>query len=115
MIAIIKTFWVEYAILGVVTGVMELGVRLIQPSMLGGMLDYFKPNTTTTKEEALWYAGIIVGLNLFNAITMNHYILGVFHGGMRIRAACCALVYRKVSFLLIFFINSFNSNINLPS
>lgn len=97
MKALIKTFWPEYLYLGLIAAVVDLGVRIIQPFMLGGMLDYFKPGSSSTSlEDALWYAGAIASLNFVSTLLMNQYILGVFHGGMKIRAACCALIYRKV-------------------
>lgn len=82
---------------------MDIVVRLSQPLMLGKLLDYFRTDTNITKEEALWYAGALVALNAISALLINQYIMGAFHYGMRVRAACCALIYRKVniSFLAI--------------
>nr|XP_023020915.1 multidrug resistance-associated protein 4-like [Leptinotarsa decemlineata] len=75
---------------------MDLIFRLIQPIMLGYLLDYFKPNqTTTTKTDALWYAGAVVALNTISALFINQYIMDAFHYGMKVRAAVCALIYRK--------------------
>ncbi|KAJ8933694.1 hypothetical protein NQ314_013860 [Rhamnusium bicolor] len=74
---------------------MDIFVRLSQPLMLGKLLEYFKPDPTVTKTEALWYAGAVVGLNALSALLINQYIMGAFHYGMKVRAACCALIYRK--------------------
>ncbi|KAJ8951065.1 hypothetical protein NQ318_003763 [Aromia moschata] len=79
----------------VILVIMDIFVRLSQPLMLGNLLAYFKPGTTVTKTEALWYAGAVVGLNAISALFINQYIMGAFHYGMKVRAACCALVYRK--------------------
>lgn len=76
---------------------MDIVVRLSQPLMLGKLLEYFKPEPTVTKTEALWYAGAVVALNALSALLINQYIMGAFHYGMKVRAACCALIYRKVS------------------
>lgn len=65
--------------------------------MLGKLLEYFKPEPSVTKTEALWYAGGVVALNALSALLINQYIMGAFHYGMKVRAACCALIYRKVS------------------
>ncbi|CAG9859551.1 unnamed protein product [Phyllotreta striolata] len=92
---LIATFWPEYLQLGVILTVNNLFLQLIQPIMLGRLLTYFKPFTTTTKSEALWYAGGIVALNGFTALLINQYIMNAFHYGMRVRAAVCALIYRK--------------------
>ncbi|CAH0558003.1 unnamed protein product [Brassicogethes aeneus] len=92
---LVSTFWPEYVYLGVLLCVMDLGVRLIQPIYLGYLLDYFRPNSVVTETEALWYAGAVVGMNAVSAIFVNQYIMNAFHYGMKVRAACCALIYRK--------------------
>lgn len=93
---LISTFWPEYLYLGLLDVIMDLGLRISQPIMLGYLLDYFKPESEVTKEEALYYAGAVVGINAVSAIFINQYIMNAFHYGMKVRAACCALIYRKV-------------------
>ncbi|CAH1104964.1 unnamed protein product [Psylliodes chrysocephalus] len=63
--------------------------------LLGGLLDYFNPTLNVTQEKALMYGGLILVASVFSIFISNQYMLGAFHGGMRIRAACCALIYRK--------------------
>ncbi|KAG5875254.1 hypothetical protein JTB14_011933 [Gonioctena quinquepunctata] len=93
---LIATFWPEYLYLGVLLATMDLVFRLLQPIMLGHLLDFFKPGPkTTTKTEALWYAGAVVALNSVSALFINQYIMDAFHYGMKVRAAVCALIYRK--------------------
>lgn len=97
---IAATFWPEYLYLGLLDIIMDLGLRIAQPIMLGYLLEYFKDGSNVTKTEALSYAGAVVGINAFSALFINQYIMNAFHYGMRVRAACCALIYRKVSLLL---------------
>ncbi|RZB39027.1 multidrug resistance-associated protein [Asbolus verrucosus] len=92
---LVRTFWPEFLCLGVILVVMDLLVRLSQPLMLGKLLDHFRPDSTVSKTEALWYAGAIVGLNALSALLINQYIMRAFHYGMKVRTACCALIYRK--------------------
>lgn len=99
--AIVRVFWTEGMLLGVLLFISDFGVRLNQPRFLGGMLDYFRANTTTTKETALYYAGAMVAFNFINMIIMNHYMVMCFHFGMKLRVASCAIIYRKVSSFLI--------------
>ncbi|XP_057653050.1 ATP-binding cassette sub-family C member 4-like [Diorhabda carinulata] len=92
---LVATFWPEYLFLGCILVTMDLLVRLTQPIMLGNMLTYFRPGSTTTKTEALYYAGALVALNGASALLINQYIMNAFHYGMKIRAAVCSLIYRK--------------------
>ncbi|KAK9869558.1 hypothetical protein WA026_003311 [Henosepilachna vigintioctopunctata] len=89
------TFWPEYLYLGSILFFMEIILRLSLPIALGELLDYFKTNSSTTKTEALWYASAVVVINALSALLINQYVMGAFHYGMRVRAACCALIYRK--------------------
>lgn len=52
--ALIATFWPEYLYLGILLATMDILLRLTQPIMLGKLLDFFKPETTTTETDAFW-------------------------------------------------------------
>ncbi|KAG5866797.1 hypothetical protein JTB14_031470 [Gonioctena quinquepunctata] len=93
--AVIRTFWVEYAMLGILQGTGDLILRTTQPLMLGGMLDFYNPNSQVTKTEALCYAAGVVILNASTTIIMTQFMLNAMHCGMRVRAAVIVLIYRK--------------------
>ena len=93
--AIALTFPWEYTNLGIFHVVNDLGIRLFQPILLGWLLGYFKPGSTTTKEEAYLFAGGLFLLTMLTMLMFNHFTVGAFHIGMRVRAACCSLIYRK--------------------
>ncbi|XP_062563901.1 probable multidrug resistance-associated protein lethal(2)03659 [Armigeres subalbatus] len=70
--------------------------RIFQPLCLGGLVSYFAPGQTTiSKEEAYGYAGGIVLCSLLPVMIFHHYILYIFQIGMKIRVACCSLMYKK--------------------
>lgn len=48
-----------------------------------------------THEEALYYAGAIVGVNALSALVINQFFIGGFHNGMKVRVAVCSIIYRK--------------------
>lgn len=52
--ALVATFWPEYLILGINLATMDIAIRLTQPIMLGNLLDYFTPGSSTTKTDAFW-------------------------------------------------------------
>ncbi|KAF5275659.1 hypothetical protein FQA39_LY06771 [Lamprigera yunnana] len=91
---LVQTFWPEYLYLGMLL-VLDMILRLLSPIMLGELLDYFRTDSEKTKDQAFIYAGVVVAINAGNALLINQYIMGAFHYGMKIRAACCAMIYRK--------------------
>ncbi|XP_058446019.1 ATP-binding cassette sub-family C member 4-like [Malaya genurostris] len=93
--AIFHTFWWEYSVLGFIVFFNDIVVRLSQPIFLGLLLQYFRKDSDVTYENALYYAGAIVILNIVSAITINQYILGCFQNGMKVRVAMCSVIYRK--------------------
>ncbi|CAG9859549.1 unnamed protein product [Phyllotreta striolata] len=93
--ALIKTFWLDYFYLGLLLGVNDLVLKIVQPYLLGLLLDYFNPKLEVPKERAYLYGGLMVLFNFCSIFLSNQYMLGAFHSGMRMRAACCALIYRK--------------------
>ncbi|XP_058800223.1 ATP-binding cassette sub-family C member 4-like [Phymastichus coffea] len=93
--AICIAFASEYFILGCIQILNELVLRLGTPMLLGALLQYFKPGSTTSYEEAMYFATSIVLASLANVISLNQTIFGAFHVGGRIRVAACSVVYRK--------------------
>jgi ABC-type multidrug transport system fused ATPase/permease subunit len=93
--AIALTFPLEYVKLGIFHAINDLGIRLVQPILLGYLLGFFKPGSELRKEDAYLFAGGIVVLTMFSMLMFNHFTVGAFHIGMRVRAACCSLIYRK--------------------
>uniref|UniRef100_A0A182NL50 Uncharacterized protein n=1 Tax=Anopheles dirus TaxID=7168 RepID=A0A182NL50_9DIPT len=93
--AIFKTFWREYGVLGLITIVNDIVIRLAQPIFLGWLLLYFRKDSEVTRESAFLYAGAIVFLNALSVITINQYVLGSFQNGMKVRIAVCSVIYRK--------------------
>lgn len=71
--------------------------RIVQPLCLGGLVSYFAPGQTTiSKTEAYYYAGGIVACSFVPVAVFHHFILYIFQIGMKIRVACCSLLYKKV-------------------
>ncbi|XP_067011704.2 probable multidrug resistance-associated protein lethal(2)03659 [Anabrus simplex] len=93
--ALVRTYAWEFSKRGILLLANDLIVRLSQPLLLGQLLAYFKPSSTMERSDALFYAGGIVLFMAFGALLYNHYLFASFHTGVRIRAACCSLIYRK--------------------
>ena len=78
--------------------------RLSIPILLGLLLQYFKPTTPSTFEEALFYAGGFTVANFVTTMFANHLLFQSEYLGGRIRIAVCSLVYRKVYIYIYIYI-----------
>ncbi|CAH1104174.1 unnamed protein product [Psylliodes chrysocephalus] len=117
---IFKTFYKEFLVYGLIMFVLEVGIRLFQPIFVGCFIKYFndinKNNTSPprppqyfervinfwqpnqgviTQSEAYFFAGGIALCNYIVVMVTHPYMLAVLHVGMKVRVACCSLIYRK--------------------
>ncbi|KYN12022.1 hypothetical protein ALC57_15817, partial [Trachymyrmex cornetzi] len=68
--------------------------RIVQPLLLGQMLLYF--NTTgIDKFYAYKCAMGIILCSAVNVFVVHPYMMDMIHLGMKVRVACCSLIYRK--------------------
>lgn len=51
--------------------------------------------TSISKTNAYWYAATIVATSFINITVTHPFMMGVLHLGMKLRVACCSLIYRK--------------------
>jgi ATP-binding cassette subfamily C (CFTR/MRP) protein 4 len=76
--------------------------RISQPLFLGWLVRYFSGSNSEldshiTIEEAYIYAAGIILCSALNIFVIHPYMMAIFHMGMKIRVACCSLIYRKVT------------------
>lgn len=65
--------------------------------MLGQLLHYFQNGQAEmSKTSAYIYAVGLVACSLLYTLVAYPYMLGLLHLGMKIRIACCSLIYRKI-------------------
>ncbi|CAG9830782.1 unnamed protein product [Diabrotica balteata] len=118
---ILKTFIREFLVYGCVIFCMEIPIRLFQPLFVGLFIRYFNaanrnatepprypmyfnrvfsfwdPNQgRITREESFFFAAGVGIINAIVVMTTHPYMLAVLHIGMKVRVACCSLIYRKV-------------------
>ncbi|CAH1958892.1 unnamed protein product [Acanthoscelides obtectus] len=80
----------------IVLFILEFVLKLSQPILIGQLVNYYDPHQTSiTYRQACIYAGSIVLTSFLFVIVYHSYLMSVQHLGMKIRIACCSLVYRK--------------------
>lgn len=95
--AIVRVFWFPYTIQGVVLVVQATVVRITPPILQKWIISYFDPSQTLiTRDQALLYTSLLTVTTLCMVFMIRHFTLNSQRIGMRVRVACCSLVYRKV-------------------
>ncbi|XP_076255885.1 ATP-binding cassette sub-family C member 4-like isoform X1 [Rhynchophorus ferrugineus] len=92
--ALFKIFGRDLMIMGTFILIYEM-IRISLPLTLSKLLDYFDPQVKMSLNDAYFYAGMVSLTTLVQVFVIHHTMLHVFHMGVRMRAACAALVYRK--------------------
>lgn len=72
--------------------------RVFQTLMLGGLLTYFNPemtNKTDLKHAYIYASGLLISM-LVSMVLFHNTLTQMAHFGMKIRVACCSLIFRKV-------------------
>ncbi|CAH1236014.1 unnamed protein product [Diabrotica balteata] len=78
------------------TFVLEFLLKLSQPLLLRKLIEYYEPSQTSiTLTEAYIYSLCIVLCSLLYVVFCHSFHLSLQHLGMKIRIACCSLIYRK--------------------
>ncbi|XP_053594500.1 probable multidrug resistance-associated protein lethal(2)03659 [Microplitis demolitor] len=92
--ALIKVFGARIALYGVALAIMELVLRMLQPVALARLLRFFT-TSEISKTEAFLYGGGVILCSAINIFVAHPSMLAIFHMGMKMRLACCSLIYRK--------------------
>uniref|UniRef100_A0A336M188 CSON010264 protein n=1 Tax=Culicoides sonorensis TaxID=179676 RepID=A0A336M188_CULSO len=92
-----KAFGLNTLFWGLLFSCLETLNRLALPLSLGGLVTYFAPGQTEiSKNEAYFYATGIVICSLIPVLTFHPFIMFIFQVGLKLRVACCCLIYEKI-------------------
>ncbi|KAJ8919557.1 hypothetical protein NQ315_002179 [Exocentrus adspersus] len=91
---IIKTFGVSYMKTGVLL-ILEVFVRVVITYILGEYIRFFQMSDETI--ETGWTLGVVLCILIFLATLLHHHYMSQCELlGLRIKIACCSLIYRKI-------------------
>ncbi|CAG2109953.1 unnamed protein product [Medioppia subpectinata] len=93
--ALFASFGPELIVFYIPDAIKELGVKLFQPYCIVYLIRYFNNDPNTSQWLAQWAAGGIVLAAIANMFILYLNMTMYSKVGFRIRAACCALIYRK--------------------
>ncbi|XP_044009489.1 probable multidrug resistance-associated protein lethal(2)03659 [Aphidius gifuensis] len=96
--SLVKVFGIESMSYGIILAIMEVPTKVLQPLAVGRLVRHFsKANeeNKSTDMEAYLAAGVIILCSVVNMFAIHPYMMASTHVGMKIRVACCSLVYRK--------------------
>ncbi|KAJ8951571.1 hypothetical protein NQ318_020448 [Aromia moschata] len=96
----IRLLWKCYGSTYMFLGAIHLCFRIVnsvmEPQVIGKLVAYFKPHQTSlTFYDAVYYAGIMLGLKLFHCFYHQNYLIYFQQLSIQIRTALCSLIYRK--------------------
>lgn len=70
--------------------------RIMQPLAIAQLLAFYDNNTIEeNKNSAYLYSAAILLAMLISTCTQHYFVLRLMQVGMKIRIACCAVIYRK--------------------
>ncbi|XP_012339261.1 probable multidrug resistance-associated protein lethal(2)03659 [Apis florea] len=92
-----KCFGFQLLVYGIFLAIADIVLRVLQPLFLGRLLRMYNSNDNLEeeKENAYLYAGGIILCSFLLLFVSHPYMMGVLHIGMKLRVACCTLIYRK--------------------
>ncbi|KAF8767898.1 Multidrug resistance-associated protein 4 like [Argiope bruennichi] len=93
--ATIRTFGPYYCLNGIYTLIEECFIHVLQPIFLGYLIEHFSRMRTLTNDYLYGYTAAVCLLAAMFVFTHHKYFFGAQRTGMRVRIACCTLVYRK--------------------
>ncbi|XP_042894914.1 ATP-binding cassette sub-family C member 4-like isoform X1 [Parasteatoda tepidariorum] len=93
--ATIRSFGLFYCLNGIYTLIEECFIHVMQPIFLGYLIEHFARLTVMPKPSLYMYTSFVCLLACMFVFTHHKYFFGAQRMGMRLRVACCALIYRK--------------------
>lgn len=69
--------------------------RVARPLAIGRVVSYFERGSAMSKEDAYFYAAIVITITILQTIYNHAYMLYLQQIAQKIRIGLCSLIYRK--------------------
>ncbi|KAF5294187.1 hypothetical protein FQR65_LT10898 [Abscondita terminalis] len=93
--ALLHVFGFKLAYLGVFKLIQVLIPVVVMPKAIGCLVAYFNKQPDVTEKDAYIYTGLLLLCMVGDALFCHSTMMGMYHLCMKIRVACCSLIYRK--------------------
>ncbi|CAH1981017.1 unnamed protein product [Acanthoscelides obtectus] len=95
--AIFKTFYKRYIFIGILQFFHCMCIRMLQPILLAEYIRYYEAGKDKEDSQLGWILSSLIVVTAFLNILIAHFnTLSCYRIGMRVRVACCSLIYRKL-------------------
>ncbi|XP_050294676.1 ATP-binding cassette subfamily C member 4-like [Anthonomus grandis grandis] len=94
--AIFKTFAKIYMFYGFIIFLNVFLIKMSQPLVLGAYIRYFEKSSTSPPARGWLLASGVIALTFISLISLHFTQFSCNRIGMRVRVACCSLMYRKL-------------------
>nr|CAI5849597.1 unnamed protein product [Callosobruchus analis] len=93
--AIAKVLLAEMCLIDILMIIVE-SLRMLQPLLMARLLSYYDSNAAEeNKNEAYIYAILIIFVLFVSVLCQHSFQINILQLGLKLRIACCALIYRK--------------------
>ncbi|XP_031356890.1 probable multidrug resistance-associated protein lethal(2)03659 isoform X2 [Photinus pyralis] len=93
---LIRAFWFEGIVNGLVLMVVEVIVKPLQCVLIGRLITVVSSVENVGKHELYMYGAGMACCSLITSSLIHPYLLAVHNLGLKLRIACISLVYRKI-------------------
>ncbi|XP_063236010.1 ATP-binding cassette sub-family C member 4-like isoform X2 [Bacillus rossius redtenbacheri] len=94
--AIARAFGPQFVFSGVLNLIFCVVTKVAQPLLLQKVVEFFVVGSSMARRDALLYGGGMVAAGVVAQLLEHHANMSASFVGMRVRVACCSLMYRKV-------------------
>ncbi|XP_057667029.1 probable multidrug resistance-associated protein lethal(2)03659 isoform X1 [Diorhabda carinulata] len=91
-----QMYGLQYVGLGIIQLAVKLFISVLEPNAVANLIQYFTPGQMKmTIYDALFYAGIMIGVKAFHCIFFQNYHVFLLELMIKMKVSITSLIYRK--------------------